>query len=292
MKFYSPLRYPGGKGKIASFIKQIIEANNLLDCCYIEPYAGGASVALSLVIEEYAKKVVINDIDKSVFAFWHSVLNETDELCKRISDCKITVEGWDMNRRIQRQKEDNSLLDLGFSTFYLNRVNRSGIIMAGIIGGKNQDGKWKIDARFNKEDLIKRIELIAKYHNRIEINNIDAIELINKYKNQDNVFIYLDPPYYVKGQDLYMNFYKHDDHADIASNIENIKSSWLISYDLHPAIEQLYQNHRQFDYSMFYSASKSAKGNELIVISDDLIIPDQIEINNNTLNKRMTAYAS
>jgi len=292
MKFYSPLRYPGGKGKIASFIKQIIETNNLLDCCYVEPYAGGASVALSLVIEEYAKKVVINDIDRSIYAFWHSVLYEPEELCEKISDCKIDVEGWDLNRQIQRHKEDYTLLDLGFSTFYLNRVNRSGIIMAGIIGGKNQDGKWKIDARFNKIDLIKRIELISKYKSRIEITNIDALEIINKYKNNLNTFIYLDPPYYVKGQDLYMNFYKHDDHANIAKNIEKLQSNWLVSYDLHPAIEELYKKHRQFDYSMFYSAAKSAKGNELIVISDNLLMPERILINNNALNKRMTAYAS
>jgi DNA adenine methylase len=291
MKYYSPLRYPGGKGKIASFIKKVIETNGLLDCCYIEPYAGGASVALSLVIEEYAQKVVINDIDKSIYAFWHSVLHETDELCERIYNCELSVENWGINRQIQRQKENNSLLDLGFSTFYLNRINRSGIIMAGVIGGKNQDGKWKMDARFNKNDLIKRIQLIANYQNRIELNNIDAMELIEKYKSKKNVFFYLDPPYYVKGQDLYMNFYKHDDHALIANNVLNIKNSWIISYDLHPAIENLYQGRRQFDYSMFYSASKSAKGNELIVLSDDLIIPDQIEINNSLLNKRIPSLS-
>lgn len=292
MKYYSPLRYPGGKGKIAAFIKQIIEVNNLLDCYYVEPYAGGASVALSLVIEEYAKKVVINDIDRSVYAFWHSVLYETEELCKRIIDCDINVEGWKKNRLIQKQKNESSLIDLGFSTFYLNRINRSGIIMAGIIGGKNQDGKWKIDARFNKQDLIKRIQIIANYKDRINLTNIDAIDLINHHKHQRNVFIYLDPPYYIKGQDLYINFYKHNDHVDIALNIKNLESNWLISYDLHPAIEQLYKGYRQYDYSMFYSAAKSVKGNELIIASESLIIPNQIEINNNALNYRLPVNAS
>ena len=154
MNFYSPLRYPGGKGKVADYFKQIFRENFLYDGIYVEPYAGGASVALSLLFNEYASKIIINDIDRSIFSFWHSVLNNTDELCKLIFDTPVTVDNWEIQRHVQKNKHQQNLLEVGFSTFYLNRTNRSGIISAGIIGGRQQTGEWKIDARFNKKNLI------------------------------------------------------------------------------------------------------------------------------------------
>ncbi|HAY93871.1 DNA adenine methylase, partial [Shewanella sp.] len=81
MAFYTPLRYPGGKGKLAYYLKALIQENNLLDCHYIEPFAGGAGVAFELLMQEYVRKVTINDIDPAIHAFWFSVLNHTDEFC-------------------------------------------------------------------------------------------------------------------------------------------------------------------------------------------------------------------
>lgn len=218
MDFYSPLRYPGGKGKVAAFFKQLFLDNGLCDGVYVEPYAGGASVALSLLFSEYASRIIINDKDRSIYAFWYSVLNETEELCKQISDCTIKVDDWEKQRHIQKTKEEHDLLTLGFSTFFLNRINRSGIIMAGIIGGRNQTGNWKMDARFNKPDLIKRIKRIASYAGSIRLYNKDAVSLIKQVDKTlpAKSLLYLDPPYFEKGKELYMNHYNPEDHAHIA----------------------------------------------------------------------------
>lgn len=275
-KFVSPLRYPGGKLKVVDYIKRLFEVNDLMDGTYIEPYAGGASVALTLLFSEYASRIKINDIDRSIYAFWHSVLEETEGLCRMIQDTPVTMEQWERQREVQARKQEAELLELGFSTFFLNRANRSGILSGGVIGGKNQDGKWKIDVRYNKADLIERIESVAEYKDRIELTSVDAVELIKRYKctPTEKTLCYLDPPYFVKGRDLYLNYYNDDDHRNIAQAIKKFKGKWIISYDAVPFIKELYKDYRQEEYYLSYSAGNPAKGREIIVYSDGLIIPD------------------
>lgn len=277
MDFYSPLRYPGGKGKVADYFKKVFIENSLCDGVYVEPYAGGASVALSLMFSEYASKIVINDKDRSLYAFWYSVLHETDELCRLIKDCSITVKNWERQRLIQKTKNDHELLKLGFSTFFLNRVNRSGIIMAGIIGGKEQSGNWKMDARFNKSDLIKRITRIAKYSERIKLYNKDAISLIKHVEKTlpKKSLLYLDPPYFDKGKELYMNHYLPKDHERIATFMGELQNrNWIVSYDGVAQIMRLYSQFRQVQYTINYSAGKTDEGSEIMVYSNDIKIPD------------------
>lgn len=274
-KFVSPLRYPGGKLKVVGYIKQLFEDNNLMDGTYIEPYAGGASVALTLLFSEYASRIKINDIDRSIYAFWYSVLNETDNLCRMITDTPVTMEQWYAQRVVQAHKADAELLELGFSTFFLNRTNRSGILSGGVIGGKEQTGNFKIDARYNKADLIGRIESIADYADRIDLTSMDAVELIKTIKRpSEKTFCYLDPPYYLKGRDLYLNYYNDDDHRAIAKAIKKYKGKWIISYDAVPFICELYKAYRQKEYYLSYSAGNPAKGKEVMVYSDGLEIPD------------------
>ena len=277
-KFVSPLRYPGGKLKVVDYLKRLFEVNDLMDGTYIEPYAGGASVALTLLFSEYASRIKINDIDRSIYAFWYSVLNETDNLCRMITDTPVTMVQWYAQREVQAHKEEAELLELGFSTFFLNRTNRSGILSGGVIGGKEQTGNFKIDARYNKADLIGRIESIADYADRIELTSMDAVELIKSIKKPtEKTFCYLDPPYYVKGRDLYLNYYNDDDHKAIAKAIKKYKGKWIISYDAVDFIRELYKKYRQKEYYLSYSAGNPAKGREIVVYSDGLTIPD-IEI--------------
>jgi DNA adenine methylase len=160
--FYSPLRYPGGKNKLSAFIAKICIDNNI-NGHYIEPYSGGASVALFLLIEGFVDKITINDRDRSIYAFWHSVLNKTNELCELIEKAELTISEWKKQKNIQTNKKTVDLLTLGFSTFYLNRTNRSGIINGGVMGGVEQNGKYLMNCRFNKNELIQRIRLIAKH---------------------------------------------------------------------------------------------------------------------------------
>lgn len=275
MHFYTPLRYPGGKGKVADYFKQIFRENLLYDGVYVEPYAGGASVALSLLFNEYASKIIINDIDRSIFAFWYSVLNKTDDLCKLIKNTPITIEIWDKQKKIQKEKNKHSLLKVGFSTFFLNRTNRSGILNAGIIGGRQQTGKWKIDARYNKSVLINRIERIALYKNKIELHNSDAVELVRDLLKTlpAKTLFYFDPPYYVKGKDLYLNYYEDKDHEQIATEISKVnKQKWIVTYDNVLPIKQLYNNYRQVKYTLHYSAAKANKGEEVMIFSNNIYI--------------------
>ncbi|MBN3662105.1 MAG: DNA adenine methylase, partial [Ornithobacterium rhinotracheale] len=187
--FYSPLRYPGGKNKLSAFIAKICIDNNI-NGHYVEPYSGGASVALFLLIEGYVKQVTINDKDRSIYAFWYCVLNKTKQLCEKIENAQLNIDEWRKQKKIQLKKDEANLLDLGFSTFYLNRTNRSGIINAGVIGGVEQKGNYLMDCRFNKLELIKRIKLIAKYKKNIRLYNKDAnelIDIIQEEANKDNI---------------------------------------------------------------------------------------------------------
>jgi len=281
--FYSPLRYPGGKGKVADYFKQIFKDNLLYDSTYVEPYAGGSSVALSLLFNEYVSRIVINDIDKSIYSFWHSVLNDTERLCKLINDTPISLENWREQKNIQKSKNQFGHLKVGFSTFFLNRTNRSGILNAGVIGGNSQSGNWKMDARFNKKELIKRIERIAYYKSKIELYNMDAVRLTQTLKKNlpAQTLFYFDPPYYVKGKDLYLNFYNDHDHNEIAREVSDLnKHKWIVTYDNVPFIQQLYNNFRQVKYHLNYSAATVGKGEELMIFSDDLYISKHPILNN------------
>lgn len=282
-KYVSPLRYPGGKLKVVDFIKHLFEVNDLCGGTYIEPYAGGASVALSLLFSDHAHIIHINDIDRSIYAFWYSVLYNTDALCRMINDTTVNMEVWEKQRMVQNNKTNENLLELGFSTFFLNRTNRSGILSAGVIGGKNQNGYYKIDARYNKKDLIGRIEKIANYCDRIEITNLDAKQLIESMDSTDTKTIcYLDPPYYIKGQDLYLNYYNDKDHMAIFQAIKNYNGKWIISYDAVPFITTLYNEFRKTEYNLSYSAGNPAKGKEVMIYSDRLIIPEYDIVKNKT----------
>lgn len=280
MHFVSPLRYPGGKRKLANFVKAIFRTNDLLDGEYIEPYAGGAGIALALLYGEYVRRIHINDIDRSVHAFWHCVLDETDDLCRLIHETPVTMDQWYHQQRIQADP-NASHLERGFSTFFLNRTNRSGILTGGVIGGKAQGGKWTLDARYNKPELIGRIEKVARYRHRISLRNLDAIEFLQTVVPlvEQHALIYLDPPYYVKGQqELYTNFYEPSDHRIVAATIRALEHQpWVISYDDVPEIRELYRGLRFMDYGIHYSAQDRYQGAEIMFFSDTLDIPNVVD---------------
>ena len=276
MRFNSPLRYPGGKGKIAPFFSEVFQENNLNGGTYVEPYVGGGAVALHLLYHGDAGNVIINDKDRSIYAFWYSVLYHCDELCKLIKDTPVTLSQWEEAKKIQDNKSDEDLLKLGFSTFFLNRTNRSGIIKGGIIGGKEQIGNYLIDARYNKNNLIRRIEDVAKYADKIQLFNMDAIELLKSLSPEmdNNFLLYLDPPYFEKGKGLYMNYYSVDDHNDIFKALNNIKNkNWILTYDDKPFIYNLYKDCNIYEYTLNYSAATKGLGKEYIVFSDSCKVP-------------------
>jgi DNA adenine methylase len=272
---FSPLRYPGGKGKVANYIKLLFLRNGLVGHSYAEIYAGGASVAFALLFEEYASHIYINDLNRSIHAFWSAVLNDTELLCRLIRDTAITMEEWHRQKAVQLATNPDPL-DLAFSTFFLNRTNRSGIILAGVIGGKNQSGAWKLDVRFNKNDLIQRIQKIARHRSRITLTRTDAAEYIRKelVTLTRDLLVYLDPPYYVKGEGLYEHSYTHENHAEIAGLVREIRQPYLVSYDAAPEILTLYKDWEETQYSLYYSAGERQIGSEVMFFSPGLARPD------------------
>ncbi|MDM1517859.1 DNA adenine methylase [Myroides odoratimimus] len=277
---YSPLRYPGGKNKLAAFIANLCLENNIKGH-YVEPYSGGASVALFLLLEGYVDYITINDKDRSLYAFWYAVLNHTDEFCDMISETPITMEVWHKQKQAQINKESVTLLELGFSTFFLNRTNRSGIISAGVIGGVEQNGNYLMDCRFNKVDLIKRIQLIGSKRKSIRLLQEDAIDLINlveeetKTRRNRNTLFYFDPPYYDKGSTLYMNHYLHRDHLAVSERVKAIRNiHWVVSYDNTEEIRALYEGCRRNEFTFSHTAYESRIGKEVMFFSNSLILPE------------------
>jgi DNA adenine methylase len=273
---FTPLRYPGGKGKLAEFVKGILEKNDLVDGAYCEPYAGGAGVALELLLHEYVTHIHINDISRPLYALWSSILRVPDEFSRKIRDATLSVRAWDRQKKIFSHPDDHDDLELGFAAFYLNRTNRSGILNGGIIGGRAQESEWGIDARYNAKDLVARVEAIASMRDRISVYNQDAADFLTNVVAElpRRTLVYLDPPYFLKGAKLYIDHYKAKDHAAIAQLVAKIRpQAWMVTYDDVPAIRALYRRYRGLKYELGYSAREIGKGVELMYFSDGLRIP-------------------
>jgi len=272
--FYSPLRYPWWKNKLAKFLAQIC-IDNKISWHYVEPYAGGAGVALFLLIEWYVNKISINDVDRSIYAFRYCVLNETDRFIRKIKNTEISLENWKKQKAIQKRKEKVSLFQLGFSTFFLNRTNVSGIIKAWPIWGMSQWSNYKIDCRFNKKELIKKIELIAKHKDKIMLYQKDALELIDYILSDEETtkktIFYFDPPYYLKWESLYLNAYNNNDHEKVSERIKKIKNArWIVSYDNTPEIKALYKWTKTIEYSFIHNAYRAREWKEILFFSKNL----------------------
>lgn len=272
--YFTPLRYPGGKGKLAAYVKCLMKANRLLDGEYVEPYAGGAAVALELLFHEYVSRIHINDVSRPVHAFWKSVLQHTEELCRLVTDTPLTVEVWDKQKQVLARQTEHDDIALGFATFFLNRTNRSGILNGGIIGGRDQTGPWKIDARFNAPELAHRIAAIAGMKGRIRLSCQDALKFLKTgiARWPKKTLIYLDPPYFVKGRDLYYDFYQREDHEKVAFFVKEkiVCQSWIVSYDNVKAIRDLYTGSRFVTYDIGYTARSARRGSEVMFFCDRL----------------------
>ncbi|MFT3880605.1 MAG: DNA adenine methylase [Gemmatales bacterium] len=274
----SPLRYPGGKQKLTPFIEEVITANALEGCEYAEPYAGGAGVGISLLLSGVVSRIHLNDSCRLVYAFWRSVISKTEEICRRISRASLNVDEWKRHRAIVQRPLQHCSIDVGFSFFYLNRCNRSGIINGGLIGGLNQNGTWKMDARFPRKELINRIEAIASKRKMITVKNLDAEKYIESYigKMGLKTLVYCDPPYFNKADRLYPNYYLPTDHCRLAKFVQsNLKQPWLVSYDAAAQILENYSGRRSLIYDLQYNASRAYKGREIFVFSDKVIIPNR-----------------
>jgi DNA adenine methylase len=272
---FTPLRYPGGKTSLFQFFDEVIKLNGWRSINYIEPYAGGAGAGLSLLLLEKVDAVVINDKDPAIYAFWKTIVNNTDEFLVKIEKTPITVNEWKKQKEIYRNKDANAF-DLGFATFFLNRTNHSGVMNAGPIGGMNQNGSYKIDARFNKANLVARIRLIGLYRDRITVTAKDGVSIIRKYASKPNNFFYIDPPYYKQGANLYMNYFKDQNHRKLAETLKQHRNAnWILTYDNEPEIHNLYSSFDKLEeFPIKYSVRKHSLASELMIFSDSITLPN------------------
>jgi DNA adenine methylase len=279
-KLYTPLRYPGGKAAFAPFIAQVMEQNGLTGGHYLEPYAGGAGVALELLFHNHADHVHINDLDPAVHAFWRAVTTETESLLELLEKTPITMEQWLKWRSVLREETKATPLERGFATLFMNRTNRSGILKGGVIGGLAQEGDYKLDARFKKDVIAQRIRKISQHADRISVHSEDALALLQKCGRllPKKSLIYLDPPYYVKGRGLYRNYYEHDDHLAIAKKLQSseFNRQWVVSYDNATEIQAMYQLSQGLSYGLNYTAQRRYVGNEVMYFSSSLSIPENL----------------
>jgi DNA adenine methylase len=270
----SPLRYPGGKTQLAPLVTDLLRANDLRCGVYAEPFAGGAGLAWRLLLGGHVAEVWLNDIDPGIYAIWSAVLDQTDDLCELIESTPVTMDQWKMQRRVLVNPRVRPLT-VAFATLFLNRTNRSGIIGGGVIGGKEQTGKYKLDCRFNKRELIQKIRRIALYRDVIKLTRIDARLCLPQWAKAlpKRALLNIDPPYFVKGQGLYTNFYTPDSHADLARIIRRLKCPWMLTYDDAPEVQQLYSGLPMYRKGLIYYAQVKRRANELLVLSPRLIPP-------------------
>ena len=278
MRYDSPLRYPGGKASLATFLARTIELNDLSGCAYYEPYAGGSGAALRLLREGVVSELYLNDLDVRIASFWSAALNESERFVEAILSVPLSIDEWKKQQRICLQGDTKRSFELGFATFYLNRCNRSGVLLrAAPIGGHVQNGRWRIDARFNRPELAERIIAISRKREQIHLTNMDALEfLVHLPRGQErrHVFAYLDPPYFSNGNRLYLNHYQDHDHRKLARYLQRQKTlRWVMSYDDVDEIRSMYTSCTVGYVSIRYSLQRRQQTRELVIAPRHVKLP-------------------
>lgn len=289
----TPLRYPGGKSIITPFFIDLIRVNGLQGVSYAEPYAGGAGTAINLLLDGQVRRIYINDANIAIFSFWKYAINESERFIDKIEKTCIDLQNWQYYHNFIKNTQQPSF-ELGFAAFFLSRTNRSGILTAGPIGGKSQEKQekatYKIDCRFNKQDLISRIHRISMYKENIVVSNDDAIDFLKSLPADNNNLVYLDPPYFKQGKSLYLNYYSADDHRVLSDYLYNtVNFRWVLSYDNVYEIREFYKHFDLYEFQLNYTAQSVKKGSELLTHSKNLIMPEELFIrrknNNIIINK-------
>ncbi len=280
LRTYTPLRYPGGKAKLYNYVRDILMANDLIGETYIEPFAGGAGLALKLLFNNDVRRIIINDFDPAIYSLWYSILNHSDDLRALVQETPLSVEEWERQKLIYMTGPESGVVEFGFSALYLNRTNVSGIIQGGIIGGVEQTGNYLLDARFNRDTLARLIGDIAEKRDQIILTNLDAKDFLapsslNAYRK---VFIYCDPPYVQKGSKLYKNSFAEIDHITLCDTMKHCRRKWFVTYDICDLISKTYHGFRRSTIDIHYSAKTVRKAKEYAFFSNNLILPEGVKL--------------
>lgn len=277
MRYASPLRYPGGKSAMADLLRDLRKINQLGNRQIAEPFAGGAGASLALLYLEEATGIHVNDADPAIHDFWWTLKHRPQPFLELLSKAKLNMSEWRRQRDIYRRGSSVSKLRRGFSAFYLNRCNRSGIILnGGPIGGTDQTGEWGLDARFNKPELRARCEKFVEYRDRISVSQDDGIAFIERIA-ADSTFFFVDPPYFNKGPTLYMNSLDDRYHKSLANLLRTkCDDSWVLTYDDCPEIRRMYRGWATIrPFKLRYAAAERRPGKEVLICPKWMQLPRQ-----------------
>lgn len=271
----SPFRYPGGKAAIQAFLESEICQLVGETRHYVEPFAGGAGAALGLLSAGIVQKIHLNDLDIRIYSSWRAMLEETERFVDRLQNVCVDLETWKWAQTVMREADRYSF-DLGFATFFINRTSRAGILSgSGPIGGYLQEGTWRMDARFYRETLIDRVKYVGDHASQIDLDCSPALQFLRTKSNllpDNSTYYFIDPPYVRAGARLYLNAMSNKDHVELASFIGGSHLlNWSVTYDDHPDVRELYQNHRIRKLIVAYSLGKPRREGEVLITASNAV---------------------
>ncbi len=269
MRSVSPFRYPGGKAFLYKYLHGRISSLPERPRYYAEPFCGGAGSAVILLKLNAVDEIHLNDADPKVFSAWQAILENTDRFAQAIRDTPVDLETWHAYKKVVEGSSEPSF-ELGFATFFLNRTSRSGIVIgAGPIGGYDQKGNWKIDARFNREALVERVLWLGSVKDRIKLTQEDALTFLSKSTKRldlNRTLFFVDPPYVTAGGRLYLNAMNEAKHIALSDLLQDgALPHWVLTYDDHPLIRELYSDRPIADLAVTYSLQKKRKEQEVLI---------------------------
>lgn len=269
MRSVSPFRYPGGKAFLYKYLHGRVSTLPEGARYYAEPFCGGAGSAVILLKLNAVDEIHLNDADPKVFSAWQAILENTERFAQAIRDTPIDLETWHACKKVVERAGEPSF-ELGFATFFLNRTSRSGIVIgAGPIGGYDQKGNWKIDARFNREALVERVLWLGSIKERIKLTQEDALTFLSKSPKRldiDRTLFFVDPPYVTAGGRLYLNAMNEAKHIALSDLLQDgVLPHWVLTYDDHPLIRELYSARPIADLAVTYSLQNKRKEQEVLI---------------------------
>jgi DNA adenine methylase len=240
----SPLRYPGGKTRFTPFIWSAIQDSGTEPTEFAEPFCGGAGVSLALLELGHIQRIGLNDKDPLVANFWQVVFGKTANaeadfqwLLNQIETATLNVDEW----RRQKALTPSSSREAAYKCLYLNRTSFNGILhQAGPIGGWGQVNRT-LDVRFRPEKLIARLR--ALHELRESVTRVTCVNwklFCSWYRANTTAYLYLDPPYYRKADQLYGHVFDDKAHKAMRDYLVTLDVPWMLSYDDAPEIRELY----------------------------------------------------
>ena len=273
----TPLRYPGGKTWLLDYVKAFARFHKLSSTTIVEPYGGSASISVGLIRSQLVTDATVCERDPLIVAFWNVAIHRNEELIEYLSSLEINMETWYGLRRyldLEKTNLQNELEAAGAFLFF-NRTNYSGIIKGGPLGGKKQLSKYKLNCRFNKGRIADKIRSLKALEDKLKIIQIDGLEYMKNHALQspDNVFFYVDPPYYGAGKDLYRFYFTDFDHQQLSAFLTGTEIPWLLSYDDAEFIRNLYQKKSNLPVYTDYQSGHLRRGVKELLISNYVIPP-------------------